>query len=109
MKPYKFAETATPQPPLDSKAGIYFTRLENGEELNRKEKDELFHLLYGNSGKTNYMLSGWIFPFGQFFKTFIVKYNHTPGQWTEIKAPDKTAIRASFYTNTGIIDIKELN
>ena len=80
-----------------------FDRLAAGELLTREEKNSLFHILQGNSGKHNYMRMGWIYPFGQWMKTYLVKYKHYG--WQEIKAFDKTCIRSSWYTNSGIIEI----
>lgn len=108
QQPYKFAESASAELPQQVNAAIYFRRLEKGELLNRDEKDQLFQLLCGNTGKTNYKVLGWVFPFGQFFKKYLVKYKHDPDIWREICAPDKTAIRNCYYTNSGIVKIIDL-
>lgn len=81
---------------------------EYGRDLTRSEKDNFFHTLQSNSGKSNYKVSGWVFPFRQFMKPFIVRYEYLPLHWYEIWAFDKTCIRKSFYTNEGIGEIKEL-
>lgn len=77
--------------------------VEKDGNLAREEKDNLFHSLQGNTGKHNYRLGGWIYPFGQWMNTYLVKYKHYG--WQEIKAFDKTCIRSSWYTNSGIIEI----
>lgn len=75
--------------------------------LTREEKDSIFHTLQSNSGNSNYRQGGWVFPFGQFMKTYLVKYNYTGDRWREIKAFDKTCIRSSYYTKRDIVEILE--
>lgn len=105
--PYKFAKTGPDTIPTGGKVVECFEKLNKGIRLNRNEKNYLFHCLQGNTGKHSYRLLGWVFPFGPFFKTYIVKYKFS-SDWTEIKAPDKTAIRTSYLTRMGILEIKEL-
>lgn len=101
VMPYQFAfhdqvpKQAPPYKPFDNLAA--------GMPMSRDDKNALFHSLQGNSGKHNYRLSGWIYPFGQWMNTYLVKYKHYG--WQEIKAFDKTCIRSSWYTNSGIIEI----
>ena len=83
-----------------------FNRLAAGVQLSREEKNNLFHELQGNSGKSNYMLAGVVIPFGQFMKRFFVKYSY--GDIREILAFDKTCIRSSYYTNHCISEIIEI-
>lgn len=105
--PYQFAfhDRVSKTPPQF----ISFENLvQNGIEcLTREEKNILFHSLQGNSGKSNYMLGGWVFPFKQFMKRYAVKYRYESG-FIEIWSFDKTCIRYSFYTNSNIIEIIEL-
>jgi hypothetical protein len=82
-----------------------FELVSSGVKLTREIKDRIFHKLQGNSGTCEYRLGGWIFPFRQFMKTYLVKYNYNG--WQEIKAFDKMCIRNSWYTNSGIIEILE--
>jgi hypothetical protein len=78
-------------------------------KLTREDMDYIFHSLMGNSGAANggYKLGGWCFPFGDYMKTYLVKYSHTT-VWIEIKAFDKTCIRSSYYTNRNILRIIEM-
>lgn len=75
--------------------------------LTREEKDRFFHCMQSNSGKGKYMQSGWVYPFQQFMKLYIVQYTYE-SQWHEIWAFDKTCIRTSFYTNSNLHKIKEM-
>lgn len=84
----------------------YYNKLKQGTKLSREEKNSLFHMLQGNSGKHNYMLMGCVIPFKQFFKRYFVKYSY--GSIEEIWSFDKTCIRSSFYTNSGISEIIEI-
>ena len=84
----------------------YYNKLKQGSKLTREEKNILFHILQGNSGKHNYMLMGCVIPFKQFLKRYFVKYNY--GSIEEIWSFDKTCIRNSFYTNSCISEIIEI-
>lgn len=81
--------------------------LANGiKSLTREEKNNLFHSIEQNSGKGNYRLAGWVYPFKQFMKKYWVKYTH--GEIREIWAFDKMCIRSSYYTKSDIEQIVEL-
>ena len=104
-QPYAFNERGNVELIKGTKVYALFLKLSNGGKLTRQEKDYLFNLMLGNSGKTNYMLCGVIIPFGQFMKTYIVKYSYEPNNWSEILAFDKMCIRNSLYTNGHIVKI----
>ena len=107
IQPFQFAfhEVVSKTPPIGGKGAEYFNRLCKGETLTRNEKNELFHMLQGNSGNPDYKVAGWIFPFGQFMRTYLVKYDYERSVWREMKAFDRTCIRYSFYSNRGIVEI----
>lgn len=88
---------------------VMFERCMNMEAqpLTREEKDKFFMNMRSNSGGTIYRQSGWAYPMKQFLKRYIVKYNYESG-WSEIWAFDKTCIRNCYYTNSQIVEIKEL-
>ena len=108
-QPYPFNELGDVEKIKNTKIYELFTQLSNGVKLTRKDKDYLFNSMCQNSGRSNYMLYGVIIPFAQFMKTYIVKYNYEPNRWVEVYAFDKMCIRNSFYTNHGIVEIRELN
>jgi hypothetical protein len=97
---FAFHERVSKEPPHCS---MWNECIESDGILNREQKDRIFHSIQGNTGKGNYRSGGWIFPFGQWMKTYLVKYQHHG--WQEIKAFDKTCIRSSWYTNSCIIEI----
>lgn len=104
--PQKFAfhGSVSNNPPEGATMTNFFSRLANGEELNREEKSNVFHALQSQSYKGFYRLAGWEFNFRQFMTRYLVKYNHD-NSWTEIWAFDKTCIRSSFYTKSNICEI----
>jgi hypothetical protein len=107
QKPYQFAfhDRVSNTPP---QFNMWDKVTEKGVKgLTREEKNNFFHSMQNNSGKHYYMLGGWTFPFKQFMKRFAVKYNYDSG-FSEIWAFDKTCIRSSFYTNSGVVEIIEL-
>lgn len=77
------------------------------ESLSREQKNNLFHSIQSNSGKGNYMLGGWIYPFKQFMKRYAVKYSYDSG-FREVWSFDKMCIRSSYYTKSDIVEIIEL-
>lgn len=103
LKPYIFSSTAAKNIPTGEFVVEMFNKLMAGETLSRNEKNSLFHAFQGNSGKYNYRLAGWIFPFKQFLKRRLVKYKGIG--WEEVWSFDKTCIRFSYYTNRGIVEI----
>jgi hypothetical protein len=108
-QPYAFNERGNVELIKGTKVYELFLKLSNGSKLSREDKDYLFHSMRQNSGKSNYMLYGVIIPFGQFMKTYLVKYSYEMNNWREVLAFDKTCIRNSFYTNSNIVQIRELN
>ena len=105
--PYQFAfhDRVSSTPPHCT----MWDRLVEGN-LTRDQKNNIFHALRTNSGfgSSSFKQGGWAFPFGQFMKTYLVKYSYDSGKWAEIKAFDKTCIRSSFYTNDSIVQIIEM-
>lgn len=71
------------------------TKLNNGEALDREEKDWLTHAVNHNSYfKSGIPLQGWRFDFSDILRTYLVNQY---GSWTEYKATDKTALRKMLY------------
>lgn len=106
--PYQFAfhDRVKDTPPTDGSVVNLFNRLKNSEQLDRATKDSLFHSLQGTNAP-NYKIAGWVFPFAQFMKCYLVKRSYN-SHWDEILAFDKTCIRKSFYTNECIVEIIEI-
>lgn len=102
-KKFAFHENVKDTPPQNGMMVEFFNRLCDGKTLTREEKNTLFHNLESQHHKGYYRLAGWAFNFKQFMNRYLVKYNHEG--WQEIYAFDKTCIRSSFYTNSGIIEI----
>ena len=104
MKPYQFAfHDRVSKTPLENKD---FNLVNSGIKLTRHQKDSIFHKIQNNSGKSNYRLLGWVYPFKSFMKLYLVKYKYY--EWVEIWAFDKMCIRNSWYTNSNIIKIIEM-
>lgn len=103
-EPYQFAfhDRVSKTPPANSD----FDLVKSGVKLNREQKDKIFDKLVNNSGRSEYRLGGWAYPFGYYMKTYLVKYMHNG--WQEIKAFDKMCIRNNVYINSHIIKIIEL-
>ena len=94
VTPYKFVKHEIP--PLENLRETCAYRLfENRHNLSRDEKDRLFSDLQTNSrSRKGVPLRGWMFPFHDVLRTFLVKLQHYG--WCEVYAPDKTSIR-SYY------------
>ena len=94
MKPYKFVKHDIPA--LEDLRGTDTYRLfDNRHKLCREEKDRLFRDLQTNSySRMGIPLLGWMFPFHDVLRTFLVKLRHYG--WCEVYAPDRTSIR-SYY------------
>ena len=105
-QPYQFAfhDRVSSTPPTGGSMVDFFNRLGKGEKLTRAEKNTVFHSLQSNSRDTNYKISGWVFPFKQFLKRYLVQYDYEK-VWHEVWAFDKTCIRESFYTKSNIAEI----
>ena len=71
------------------------TKLNNGEALDREEKDWLTYSVNHNTYfKNSIPLQGWKFDFSDILRTYLVNQY---GNWTEYKATDKTALRKMLY------------
>ena len=70
-------------------------KVNNGEVLNREEKNWITEKVNGNTYfKSAIPLQGWRFDFSDILRTFLVSQY---GQWREYKAMDKTALRKILY------------
>ena len=79
----------------DSKVYRLRLKLNNGEVLNREEKDWITEKVNCNTYiKSAIPLQGWRFDFSDILRTFLVSQY---GQWQEYKATDKTALRKILY------------
>jgi len=78
-----------------SKVYILREKLNNGEQMNREEKDWLTRNVNSNTYfKSAVPLQGWRFDFSDVLRTFLVcQYGH----WAEYKATDKTGLRRYLY------------
>ncbi len=101
--PYQFAfhDRVPKEAPVIGTWTLVTTR----KKLTREEKDLIFDSV-DSSGLYKYM--GWAYPFYHYMKTYLVKYKHNDNTWIEIKAFDKTCIRNSHRTKSGILEIIEL-
>jgi hypothetical protein len=97
---YKFVKWAVR--PLDSLRNTDVYQLYvNRHNLNRYQKNRLFKQLISNSySEKGVPLYGWMFPFNDVLKRFLVKFKN--GGWQEYWSIDKTSIRANL---TGIKEI----
>lgn len=94
MKPYKFVKWDVPDLDFLKDSQIYHL-WEKRNKLTRAEKDYLFRELNTNSySRTGVPMSGWMFPFTEILRRFLVKIKYYG--WSEVHAPDKTSIR-DFY------------
>ena len=70
-------------------------KVNNGEVLNREEKNWITEKVNGNTYfKSAIPLQGWRFDFSDILRTFLVSQY---GQWREYKVMDKTALRKILY------------
>ncbi len=80
-------------------------RLNNGEEMNRADKNWLAESVNGNTYfKWSVPVMGWRFDFSDVLKTFLVNQY---GKWSEYNAPDKMSLREVLYGR--VIQIVEIN
>lgn len=71
-------------------------KLNNGEKLNRDEKNWITSSVNGNTFfKDSIPVVGWRFNFSDVLRTFLVK--DRLGMWLVYKAIDKTALRKCVY------------
>ncbi|KAF5065605.1 molybdenum ABC transporter ATP-binding protein [Petrimonas sp.] len=99
MKPIavKFVSHEIPSLDTYSESKVFKLRvkLNNGEPMNRAEKNWLTENVRSNAYfRTAIPLMGWRFDFSDVLKKFVVKqYDH----WFEYYAPDKTSLRNVLY------------
>ncbi|MBI5327031.1 MAG: molybdenum ABC transporter ATP-binding protein [Deltaproteobacteria bacterium] len=103
LTPYKFVKWDVP--PLETLIGDYISSLfEKRHNLNQSEKDVVFRELQNNSySRRGIPRGGWMFPFMDVLKRFLVKLKHCG--WQEVYAPNKTSIRA--YYRSGVLEVIE--
>jgi len=92
---------------LDTRCYELLKKCQAGIKLTRDEKDYLFHQGFSGLNEVGIKRAGWFINFRPFLKTYWIKYDH--GNIWEVHALDKTSIRNSFYTNSGILKIVEVN
>ena len=79
----------------DSKAYQLRQRLNNGEKLNRSEKDWLTRAMHGNTyGRCCVSVSGWMFDFSDVCHLYWVQQ---AGHIAEYYAMDKTSLKTILY------------
>ncbi len=89
----------------DSRVYQLRERLNNGERMNRKEKNWLAQNIRSNCYfRCAVPLMGWRFDFSDVLNKYLVNQY---GQWSEYFAPDKTSLRATIYGR--IEQIVEIN
>ncbi|ULB34344.1 molybdenum ABC transporter ATP-binding protein [Proteiniphilum propionicum] len=99
MKPIAVKFVSHEIPPLDayneSKVFKLRVKLNNGEPMNRAEKNWLTENVRSNAYfRTAVPLMGWRFDFSDVLKKYVVKqYDH----WAEYYAPDKTSLRSVLF------------
>lgn len=89
---YKFVKHDVPELDTlkDTRPYILASKIANSETLTREEKNEITkEVRYGGVWK----LGGWLFPFHGLRTFYVKQYNHV----VEVRAYDKTAIRATTY------------
>ncbi len=94
---YKFADWEVPsiESLKDAKAVVLRHRIDDGGLMTRQEKDWLTEAVNTNTFFKNAVpVQGWRIPFADVLRRFVVKQH---GQWREIWAVDKTAIRNTSY------------
>lgn len=99
--PYKFVKWDVP--PLEMlKGSDIFLLFKKRHRLNQHEKNIVFRELHNNSySRRGIPRSGWMFPFTDILKRFLVKVKHYG--WQEMYAPNKTSIRS--YYKSGVLEI----
>ncbi len=92
---YKFnSDSDAPQPVLHY-AAVLMNKINRGETLDRADKNRLSYGVNHNSFfKTAIPVMGWAFDFSEVLKRFVVKQY---GDWYEVWAVDKMAVRAMTY------------
>jgi len=95
--PYKFAKGDVE--PLETlKGDTIYTLYEKRYKLTQKEKDILFAELQTNSySRKGIPRAGWMFPFEEILKSYIVKIKYYGFQ--EVFAANKTSIRKYYKSH----------
>ena len=92
---YRFSDTASEQPPKESRAAYLMDKINGGGSLSREEKNYLTEKVRSNKiSRRGICLSGWMFDFSPVLKRYLVNQR---GYWYEVSATDKTAVRNMIY------------
>ena len=92
---YKFNRQSDTSQPVLHKAAVLMEKINAGEALTRDEKNFITKAVNHNSFfKQSIPVAGWAFDFSEVLKRFVIKQY---GQWHEVYAVDKTAIRKTTY------------
>lgn len=94
---YKFVKWDVPslEELKEAKAVRLRRRIDNGGRLTRREKDWLTDAVNHNTYfKRAVPVRGWCVPFTDVLRRFLVRQY---GNWQEMWAPDRTAIRNTVY------------
>ena len=94
---YKFVKWDVPsiEELKDAKALRLRTHIDNGGRLTRQDKNWITEAVNHNTYfKRAVPVQGWCIPFADVLRRFVVKQY---GEWREIFAVDKTAIRKTTY------------
>ena len=101
---YRFRATASEKPPSNCYAAQLMNKINDGGYLSRAEKNYLTEAVAKNSySRHGIPVLGWMYDFSPVLKRYLLKQY---GQWYELYAVDKTALR---YTVCGrIYEIVEI-
>ena len=101
---YRFIDTASEQPPENCQEAKLMEKINGGGRLNRAEKNYITEAVSKNGySRHGIPLLGWMYDFSPVLKRYLLKQY---GQWYELYAVDKTALR---YTVCGrICEIVEI-
>ena len=93
MLAYKFVRWEVPPLEIlkDTREYILASKVEQGEQLTRKEKNEIAKMLRGV--EQSFRLGGWCFPLRSLPTFYVEQY----GSVYITKAPDKTSIRKTTH------------
>ena len=92
---YRFSDTASEQPPENCQAAQLMEKINGGGRLNREEKNYLTRAVKNNGfSRRGIPVMGWMFDFSPVLKRYLLNQY---GQWYELCAADKTALRHAVY------------
>lgn len=92
---YRFSDTASEQPPENCQAAQLMEKINNGGRLNREEKNYLTRAIKSDTfSRRGISVMGWRYDFSAVLKRYLLNQY---GQWYELCAADKTALRHAVY------------